>query len=170
MELTTDLLIKELWRAIDGFPGYWVSTDGRVCKTSSQGPGHLVRAHAGKDGYLQLILIRDGKVYTRLVARLVALAWIPNPENKPEVNHKDGNKLCNSTENLEWSTRKEQMVHAFETGLAKNADTRKRFTPEDHALIHQYAQQGLSHRAIAKVTGFNRTTVINSLKNNAFSS
>lgn len=58
---------------------------------------------------------------THLVSRLVATAFIPNPENKEEVNHKNGNPLDNSVENLEWVTRSENMRHAFENGLLQTS-------------------------------------------------
>lgn len=62
-------------------------------------------------------LWRDGKMKTHLVSRLIATAFIPNPENKGFVNHKNGNPLDNSKENLEWTTRTENQKHAFDTGL-----------------------------------------------------
>lgn len=58
---------------------------------------------------------------THLVSRLVATAFIPNPENKEEVNHKNGNPLDNSVENLEWVTRSENIRHAFKNGLLQTS-------------------------------------------------
>ncbi len=58
------------------------------------------------------------------VHRLLALAFIPNPENKPEVNHKNGVKTDNSLDNLEWMTKSENELHAFRTGLKANRQTR----------------------------------------------
>lgn len=62
-------------------------------------------------------LWKENEVKTHLVSRLVATAFIPNPENKGFVNHKNGNPLDNSLENLEWVTRSENQTHAFKTGL-----------------------------------------------------
>ena len=64
---------------------------------------------------------REGKNVALRVHRLVANAYIPNPENKPYVNHKDGDKLNNHVDNLEWCTAKENSQHAYATGLAKAA-------------------------------------------------
>lgn len=58
---------------------------------------------------------------THLVSRLVATAFIPNPENKEEVNHKNGNPLDNSAGNLEWVTRSENIRHAFKNGLLQTS-------------------------------------------------
>lgn len=68
-------------------------------------------------GYLYLRVKPCGKLYK--VHRLVAMAFIPNPENKPQVNHIDGNKSNNHYKNLEWCSVKENIVHAWKTGLNK---------------------------------------------------
>jgi len=71
------------------------------------------------------------------VHRIIAECYIPNPENKPEVNHKDGNKLNNEVSNLEWSTRKENSDHALENGLyPKGVDKpTSKFTKKDIEYI-----------------------------------
>lgn len=68
-------------------------------------------------GYLRVRLYIEGRRPTIKVHRAVAKAFIPNPENKPEVNHKDGNKENNRVDNLEWSTPGENTAHAYNTGL-----------------------------------------------------
>lgn len=70
-------------------------------------------------GYYFVVLSKDCKGKISKIHRLVALAFIPNPENKPYVNHKDGNKLNNKLENLEWCTDQENRTHASKLGLLK---------------------------------------------------
>lgn len=70
-----------------------------------------------KVGYLQVRLYKNNFQFNLYVHRLLAIAFIPNPNNLPEVNHKDGNRLNNSLDNLEWVTRVENMQHAIDSGL-----------------------------------------------------
>lgn len=100
---------------INGYPKYHVTESGDVlslwfnkCKSLKQNKSHC--------GYL-LVCLNANKRQTLSVHRLVAKAYIPNPDNKPEVNHIDGNKLNNHYTNLEWCTRKENVIHSFTNGL-----------------------------------------------------
>lgn len=106
----------EIWRDVVGYEGkYKVSNKGRV-KTFQR---KIIRILIPKnEEYFSVDLSKFGKQKIILVHRLVAKAFIPNPENKPFVNHKDGNKLNNCVENLEWSTVAENTQHAYDTGLA----------------------------------------------------
>lgn len=84
---------------------------------------------ANTDGYMCLRVRPCGKRYK--VHRIVAMAFIPNPENKPQVNHIDGNKQNNHVSNLEWATAKENIKHAWKSGLSKPlyGDKSKHKTP-----------------------------------------
>ena len=82
---------------------------------------------------------RSGKSVALTAHRLVAKAYIPNPDNKPQVNHKDGNKQNNHVSNLEWCTAKENVQHAYDTGLAKvvsgTGSPRSKLSEEDVRYI-----------------------------------
>jgi len=115
----------ELWKDIKGFEGlYQISNTGKVkslpkkCGTTYKGET-IRKLSQTKDGYLKVRLIGNGKDITTRIHRLVAIAFIPNPLNKDTVNHIDGNKHNNNVENLEWSTRTEQLNHAYSLGLKK---------------------------------------------------
>lgn len=83
--------------------------------------GKILKPGIDKYGYEKVILTNGRKIRkTYTVHRLVALAFIPNPDNKPTVNHIDGNKRNNNVDNLEWATWKEQKIHAWKNNLAWN--------------------------------------------------
>lgn len=81
--------------------------------------GRSVKPWVGTTGYMTIKIYIDGKRKNKKLHRLIAEVFIPNPENKPEVNHIDGDKLNNHISNLEWCSHKENMAHAGETGLIK---------------------------------------------------
>lgn len=106
----------EAWKDVTGFEGlYQVSNLGRI-KSFLQNRKELKPA-PNKSGYLKVVLRRDGRSFTLRVNRIVAIAFIPNPDHKPEVNHKNGNKLDNNVGNLEWNTRLENQRHAIDNGF-----------------------------------------------------
>ena len=107
----------ELWKRIfinGSKTKYEVSSLGRVRNRKT---GKIVKGCVGIRGYVQLNIFHGNKRYTRTVHQLVANAFIPNPNNLPQVNHKNGIKTDNSVDNLEWVTSSENIKHAFATGL-----------------------------------------------------
>ena len=91
-------------KQIKDFDNFIIYEDGTVVNTRT---GNKRSPHLDKDGYLRVTLEKDGKTTTRFIHRLLAEAFIPNPENKETVNHKDENKINNSLDNLEWMTKAE---------------------------------------------------------------
>ena len=123
--------MKEQWKAIKGNREiYEVSNFGNVRTKDREGArgrnikGHVLAQHDNSNGYPRCDMNFDGKRKSYLVHRLVAKSFIPNPENKPDVNHKNGNKHDNSVENLEWCTKSENEKHAWKTGLKHDIATK----------------------------------------------
>lgn len=114
----------EVWKDIEGFPGYQVSNIGRVRSFWNNAhvitkEHHILTGAKDKDGYIRVHLHKNLKNENGIVHRLVAKAFIPNPNDKPQVNHINGIKDDNRVENLEWCTTNENRQHAYDTGLQK---------------------------------------------------
>lgn len=110
--------VYEKW--IAGYEGlYSVDTEGTIYNWNYYGTGKkkLMKPCDNGRGYKQVNLYKDKKNKRHYIHRLVAMAFLPNPQNKAEVNHRSGDKTANNVLNLEWSTRKENIRHAILTGL-----------------------------------------------------
>lgn len=100
--------ILEQWKPVPGYEGlYEVSNQGQV-----KGPKGFIKPKIQYNGYARTELWKKGLRYRPSIHRLVAEVFIPNPENKPQVNHLDGNKLNNNVSNLEWCTVQENLLHS----------------------------------------------------------
>lgn len=101
--------MKEIWKDIEGYEGiYQVSNLGRVKRVTT---GRILKGGKNKGGYLGVSLSKNSVISQQRIHRLVAETFIPNQENKPEVNHIDENKTNNKVSNLEWMTAKENSNH-----------------------------------------------------------
>lgn len=105
----------EIWRDIKGYEGiYQVSNLGEI---KSIKKARIIKGSLDSRGYPHIQLFKNGKMKCFKTHRLIAINFIPNPDNKPTVNHKNGDRLDSRVANLEWSTHKENINHAIECGL-----------------------------------------------------
>jgi len=122
----------EIWVHLPEFEGHYqisnlarVKSIDRVVMRSDgfavRKPSQIRKVRINQDGYLQLVLIKDGNFYNTSLHIQMAKAFVPNPNNLPEVNHIDGNKQNCLPTNLEWNTHLCNMQHAVKNGLRKYA-------------------------------------------------
>lgn len=108
----------EIWKDIKDFEGlYWISNLGRVKNKH----GKILKPRLSSNGYYNICLYKNNKAKCYTVHRLVAEAFIPNPDNLPEINHKDENRLNNEVYNLEWCNRKYNQHYG--SAIKKNIKT-----------------------------------------------
>ena len=146
------ILDKEIWKKvnIDFYSDYYeVSTFGRtrsINRTSKtkkfvtkKTKGKILSLNLKRNGYLTILYCADNKRKRFYIHRLIALTFISNPENKKEVNHKDGNKSNNSAFNLEWNTKKENENHASLNNLIAKGEksVRSKLTENEVVAIRR---------------------------------
>lgn len=162
---------EEEWRDVPGYEGlYKVSYFGVIMSVARKWKSGrwLIRSHEGKlmaqsidrKGYYKVGLCKDGKSKMLAVHRLVAMAFHPNPDNKPQVNHKDTNKRNNHKDNLEWATNSQNMQHAHDNGLMNmrigEKHPKAKLKAEDIPVIRSST---LSDYELAKQYGISRSAM-----------
>lgn len=137
---------REKIKDIAGFEGlYQVTTLGRIWSMRRK---KFLTFFSEKKGYLTASLRKDNKEHYLSLHRIIGKAFIPNPENKPQINHKNGNKLDNRISNLEWCTARENIQHACNTGLNK---VFKIHTDDKYKICKAYQTGIFSQKRLAKI-------------------
>ena len=148
--------MKEFFKEIDGYPNYEISNLGRVRNIKV---GRVLRQFETKYGYVQVSLCKDRKQKSFLVHRLVATAFIPNFENKREINHIDGDKTNNCVSNLEWSTRSENVKHAWGLGLKFYTHTDNMYPSKQKVRCIETQQEFDSQGSAGKYFGVSQGSI-----------
>lgn len=156
--------MEEIWKIVNKFDErYEISNYGRFRNRKT---GRILKQFNNKHGYYFIPLSFKGKVFNVYIHVYVAKLFVPNDENKPLVNHKDGDKHNNRCDNLEWVTYSENLRHAYKNNLRTSYLDKviKRgtehymatITEEEVLKIRELYKQGLGCRKIAKILGISR--------------
>jgi predicted DNA-binding protein YlxM (UPF0122 family) len=151
----------ERWKNVDGYEGkYEISDHGKV-RSNWFGKSKILKTHKMSSGYDQLNLYKNKKHKKWSIHRLVAKHFIDNPDNKLEVNHKDGNKDNNHYLNLEWMTHSENFAHAYGNIFDNKGENHgmSKFTNKEVSIIKKRLNNGASYKELAEEHDCSRATI-----------
>jgi hypothetical protein len=149
-------IVAEQWRSLSGPYGGWPYRISNTGKVVSQKSGSVLASRIDHKGYRQINLRNDGKRANTKVHRLVAMAFVPGYQQGLQVNHKNGNKLDNRPENLEWVTGRRNNEHAVEIGLRERIGIghfRRKLTLSQANAIRQLLDRGVTQSFLARWFG-----------------
>lgn len=127
--------MNEVWKDIPEYEGlYQVSNLGRVKSLKRK---IFLKPRLTQRGYVTVVLYRNSVPNSFQIHRLIAFVFIPNPDNKPQVNHKNGVKTDNRVENLEWVTNYENCIHAHKNGFVAKPNPRRGEDTYNHKLTEK---------------------------------
>jgi len=147
----------EIWKEVKDYEGlYEISNLGnaKMINGKNNHKPHKMSYSLDKDGYSKFRFTKNGKRKTLNAHRLIALHFIPNPENKPQVNHINGIKTDNRVENLEWCTNSENIIHSWVNGLStpKRGESNSRsILTEDQVLEIRTIGNNLTLKNISEI-------------------
>jgi hypothetical protein len=155
------MMSEEVWKDIPDYEGYQASNLGNIRSVDRKVKNSNGREYYVKGTSIKKTLSKNGYYVVRLtkaklerfVHRLVGFAFIPNPENKPQINHINGVKTDNRLENLEWCTNRENIEHARVTGLKYTV------LNKDQVFEIRYGLKGYKHREIGQMYNINPSLV-----------
>jgi hypothetical protein len=150
--------MKEIWKDIEGYEGYYkVSNLGRVKSVGRWRRNGVSNSYFQKkkvleqgfkhNRYGRVSLYKNNLREDVLVHRLVAETFIPNPENKPQVNHKDNDSKNNTVDNLEWVTSSENIIHAYKIGVSTPPMQNKKHTKKSRIKMSNSKKGIRAHNA-----------------------
>jgi hypothetical protein len=164
----------EIWKDIEGYEGlYQVSNYGNINSLDryvnhrgglKRQKGMPKKKQPHKEGYWSIFLSKNGIAKSYLIHRLVAIAFIPNPENKLQVNHKDLNRANTHVDNLEWCTNQENAIHGRENNKDRQCISGENhyksiLTSVDVVKILELKSIGIRQKELAAIFGVSRTTI-----------
>lgn len=157
MALTEDILVKP----VEEYEGLYSVTDTGLLISHHRDRPLILRPGVGRDGYLRAVLHKKATRVTVYPHRLIAAAFVPNPRNKPQVNHINGDKADNRASNLEWCTSAENIHHGYATGLCKSGEAHglSKLTKRDVLTIRKEAASGVMQKDIAARFGVAAMTI-----------
>lgn len=135
--------MSDLWKKIPGFENYECNVLGQIRNAKTK----QIRKFNINNGYHRIGLVKEDRHIHMKVHRLIALTWIPNPENKSEIDHIDRNKLNNCVSNLRWFTPAENVKAYYESEHAKNRGTHQpvKFENDDHTIYFYSISEACRH-------------------------
>ena len=160
-----------MWKTLDKFSNYEISSLGDIRNIKTQ---RILKYGCSSKGYLRTTLRHEGNTVTVAAHRLVAETYIANPNNLPQVNHIDGNKLNNDVSNLEWISCRDNIIHSFNNGLAHNSKQSLK-TCESRKLTVAIANNlrndsinGMSAESLANKYGVSKASVYSCLRGDTY--
>lgn len=155
------------WKEIIGFPGYQVNEKGEIVSLHylHHNMTRKLKLRKSRNGYYSVCLYKDGKAYSKLIHRIVAQTFIPNPNNFPQVNHIDGDKGNNNVSNLEWVSNSGNIKHAIRNNLISKErliNTTEAMSKNNRKAVLQFDIQG---KFIARYNSAQEAALMNNLSN-----